>query len=1305
MTLGTIVDGRFVAERLAGAGGMGEVYCARDRATGDRVALKVMTGAGPLVERFAQEVEVLRSLSHPGVVGYRAHGTTAEGRPYLAMEWLDGEDLAARLSRRGLDIAETVLLGERVASALAFAHARGVVHRDIKPQNLFLVGGEIGRVKVLDFGVARLRTSKGLKTQTGLLVGTPGYLAPEQARGAKDVDARADVFSLGCVLYECLTGAPPFAAEHLMAVLAKILLEEAPRVSSRVPSIAPALDDLLARMLAKDPAARPLDGAALLAEIAALGELSPVALPASIRRPEALTRRELRLVSVVLVGAPPDPDRPEVAARTLSAAEVAEPTLGQLRARVAPFGAAIEPLADGSVVVLLSGTRAATDQVAQAARAALSIRAVLPDVPMALATGRAMVDERWPVGEVIDRAAFLLRLPRGDAAARSLRPIRIDQITAGLLDARFDVGGDGASLGLRGEREIVEAGRTLLGRPTPCVGRAFEQSSLEAHVRRAIDEPAATAVVITGAAGVGKSRLRDELIRRVQQSDGDAAIWIARGDPVQRSAPFGLVGPLLRTGAAILDGEPLELQRQKIEARVARHVPEPERARVGEFLGELLGVPFPDDGRVQLRAARAEPALMADQIKRAFVDFFAAEVEAAPLLIVLDDLHWGDLPSVKLIDAALRRLADRPMMVLGIGRPELSEVFPDLWADHGVEQMRLGPLKQKGVASLVRAALGPGCSEATIERIWERSAGNAFYLEELIRAVAEGRGDDLPPTVLAMVQARLEGLPPEARRILRAASVFGMVFWRGAVTALLGGDETFGAVSGWLSFLVEREILVLRGEGRFPGEIEHAFRHSTVRDAAYSMLTEDDRRLGHTLAGAWLASAGEPSAALLAEHFERGGEPLRAIGGYHRAAERALEGNDFGAAIDLVERAVRCGASGETLGALRAIQAEAQGWGGDYAAAERSAAAALGALPHASERWLAAAAEAAVAHAKLGKVDALVAAAQQIQAIVSAGRAGRPALVTAARATIPLLLLGRHAEGEALLAALEAQAGLLAARDPALRARILYARAIRAAVKGNPGALIEPMEAAAQSYDEAGDLRNAAMQRVNVGFGLLELGDYDRAEQALRSALAAAERLGLSTVAATAKHDLGLVLGRRGQLAEGLAIEADAALAFQAHKDMRMEGASRNYLALLRLAAGDPSAAEREALAAISLLAGSAPMRAHALAALAEARLRTGRGDEALAASDEAMTLLTTLGGIDEGESYLRLVHAEALHAAGRIPEARAAIGVARDKLLARAARIEDPARSATFLSAVPENARTLRLAGVLDALAQGGPA
>src|SRR5262249_54265753 len=158
-----------------------------------------------------------------------------------------------RLARKPLTVRESVDLVRRAAEALVRAHTMGVVHRDIKPSNLLLEYGEIERVKVIDFGVVR-HTRDALRwTGTGILVGTPGYMAPEQARGASEIDPRADVYSLGCVLFECLTGRPAFHGTNAMAVLSRVLEQTAPRLSALRPELAPALDSLLGRMMAREP--------------------------------------------------------------------------------------------------------------------------------------------------------------------------------------------------------------------------------------------------------------------------------------------------------------------------------------------------------------------------------------------------------------------------------------------------------------------------------------------------------------------------------------------------------------------------------------------------------------------------------------------------------------------------------------------------------------------------------------------------------------------------------------------------------------------------------------------------------------------------------------------------------------------------------------------------------------------------------------------------------------------------------------------------------------------------------------------
>lgn len=267
-----IVAGRFEIDRLAGSGGMGAVYRAIDRQTGQVVALKVLHGhSGEHADRFAREARLLSELRHPGVVRFVGSGATDRGDGFIVMEWLEGESLAARFKRGALPPAEVIALGARIADALRVAHERGIVHRDLKPQNLFLEGGSLERIKVLDFGIARILDPGQKLTLTGAMLGTPGYMSPEQARGDREVDARTDVYALGCVMFRALTGRRVFTGDDAVSVLIRVATEPAPRASRLCPGLSPALDDLLARMLAIAPTERPRDAAALLAELAVLG--------------------------------------------------------------------------------------------------------------------------------------------------------------------------------------------------------------------------------------------------------------------------------------------------------------------------------------------------------------------------------------------------------------------------------------------------------------------------------------------------------------------------------------------------------------------------------------------------------------------------------------------------------------------------------------------------------------------------------------------------------------------------------------------------------------------------------------------------------------------------------------------------------------------------------------------------------------------------------------------------------------------------------------------------------------------------
>jgi len=260
-----------------GAGGMGEVWLAEHVALGRRAAVKVLhpqfSTRADIVTRFFNEARAATAISDPGIVQIFDFGQAGDGSAYIVMELLEGEALDARLARLGtLPVSDALRIMRQVATSLGAAHARGIIHRDLKPENIFLVrdvevaSGE--RAKILDFGIAKLVGTAGPKTQTAAMMGTPTYMSPEQCRGAGEVDQRTDVYSLGCVLFQLVTGRPPFDADGVGEIIAMHLREVAPLASTLAPGIPNAVEDLIARCLAKDPTARFASAVELAAAIA-----------------------------------------------------------------------------------------------------------------------------------------------------------------------------------------------------------------------------------------------------------------------------------------------------------------------------------------------------------------------------------------------------------------------------------------------------------------------------------------------------------------------------------------------------------------------------------------------------------------------------------------------------------------------------------------------------------------------------------------------------------------------------------------------------------------------------------------------------------------------------------------------------------------------------------------------------------------------------------------------------------------------------------------------------------------------------
>jgi serine/threonine-protein kinase len=317
--------GEYRIEGLIGQGGMSTVYAAVHPVIGKRAAIKILNKelcADPQsVERFLDEARVVNEIGHSNIVDIFAFGETPDGRNYLVMEFLRGQTLGGLIATRSLILPEVCSVLRSLAHALEAAHAKGVIHRDLKPDNVFLVEDrDRWQVKLLDFGIAKLqRQDRRIeRTATGVMIGTPQYIAPEQARG-RAIDHRADIYSLGCVTFELLTGRGPFIADNPMEIVAKHLME-APVPPSSLAAVPDELDKLVLAMLAKDAAHRPslvevcevLDRVAQLkidpgslpkppdpGDSVAITRSRPV--PVIVHAPNLRPRRVLRIVAGVAV--------------------------------------------------------------------------------------------------------------------------------------------------------------------------------------------------------------------------------------------------------------------------------------------------------------------------------------------------------------------------------------------------------------------------------------------------------------------------------------------------------------------------------------------------------------------------------------------------------------------------------------------------------------------------------------------------------------------------------------------------------------------------------------------------------------------------------------------------------------------------------------------------------------------------------------------------------------------------------------------------------------------------------------------
>lgn len=1225
--------GPYDVRRVLGAGGMGLVYAAR-APSGEMVAVKVLNSRDPeFVRRFRREAKI--RIDAPNVVEVKAAGEDEQGLPYIVFELLDGASVSELLKqgprppREAVDIATQALIG------LAAAHAAGVIHRDVKPANLFKTAG--GTVKLLDFGIAMVAQATTKITKSGGLIGTPAYLSPEQAIGDSDVDESTDLWSVGAVLYELLSGRTPFERATAVATLLAIVREELVPLREVAPDVPADLAAVVERALRKDRAERWRSARDFIAALSAV-EATPRAASRAVA--PAIAADERRVVAVML------------------AEDVGD--LELVRAAVEVRGGVFVPLVGRRGLGLFGGERWEGDEVKRAGAAGLEVRPMAKSV--AVVSGHAMRQGGGISGEALSIAE--------EACARELEGVAIDVASARTFEGVFRVERlDDRICQLFRDRD---PSTVLAFAVTPLLGREAEVAQMRASLERALNEGSAAVLLVSGPPGIGKTRLLYEMERLAKERG--ARVLVARGEPVQQSVAFSLISSAI---GSVVDPDLSDRVKQRVLRSLVADALEGEERAVDEntaFLSELLGVEAATI--LPVEAARRDPRLMQDRLRMALFDVLAGLGRRAPLVLLADDLQWGDAESLALIEELTDELQGS-MLVFGTARSEFLEQQPFM-AGRSISLQPRG-LITSDVAKLAHALSGKRPAAKLIEAIAARTGGNPLFVEQILLAVEEegsGAPDELPLplTVEAAIQSRLDHLPAGEKNLLKRASVFRRPFSFDEIEHLLSGDA-----KPMLASLTRRGLLM--GRTRKERVRRYRFASALVEDVAYRMLGDELKRALHRQVAEYLSRREESDAEDLARHWELGGEPKRAADSFARATTSAARRGDSQSVLRCSDRASALGASRDLLFTLNMARSEALFFLGRRADQRRALETALSFATTEAER--------ATARAELGWClvyarESERALALLDEAIAEAEHSGDSDVMVRAygRTAMALIYAGRLDEAAARLEA----ASSVERTSPWSEALLAGWRGQLASARGDPGARSQAFSEAIDRYEAVGDVRRAAGARTNLADAWNRIGAYGEAETALEAALVDCRRVGHRLMEGYALLNLGYALMMQNKTLRAMAALEDCASVAKHNEDKRLELWCRIYQARVELAGAHPNASA-ESLEIIANEAHAASLPSVRVAALWVASRFLGKAGDlegAVELSSRAMSLLGGMGGVEEDEADVFVAAADALEAAGRKLDAKAVRLKGRERVEAIARRIEDDAFRRRFLRDVP---------------------
>lgn len=901
----------YQVERILGRGGFGTVYRARN-AEGQCVAIKESRAdVAESSVRLLREAEVLSAVRPPHVPTLIEYGAFADGTDFLVMEFVGAPPLAEHLLQRGsFPVGECLAIAAAILRPLAAVHAQGYVHRDLKPENV-LYDATSNRAVLIDFGLSRAERGVpadllGELTIEGTLVGTTDYMAPEQHEGRLDLDGAADVYAMGIILFEMLTGRIPFFGPAALVREAH-RSQRPPRLSSFAPAISPALEDIIHRCLAKSPGDRYPNAAALASALEMVRRSAPVAnqnpsrhadMPPSRRG--VRSRSELRMVSVLGFTSPLD--------------GIA------LRRYLEPKGAQIVHMSRGNCVVAF-GPGIDTNPARRALLAARALRAerhahhIFIDVKQVSVRlspngGYRIIAPHLARAAQFPETSAPHDIVLSDAARTVLEASELSDTVSVVSAHSMDMTAEGPPSGPPPSRDLALFGRDAL------------LDAIVSAASRAVEAMRPTTVVVTAEPGHGKSQIRRALSIRLQTKVPAAVIVNVHAHTPADGSGHGTMRELLLGALALPASIPEGTWLELLESRLGTETNPAAIAALALAIGwiapgEALGE---SDVARALAGLEAAPGAIRMQLVAAAARALRRRAHEAPLFILLDDAHFADDATMAILEHATRGDESAPIFVCALGRPTLTELHPAFGTRAGHHEVHtVAALDRASASNFCRELLRPveNVPASAIDRIVERAQAIPLLMVELVRGIkaaglvranpfgggyylATDEMDRLSelPLIEWLVHRELDGLPEGARAHAQLAAVLGVEVTNDELEGVHERLDRVGLGDDFpLDARIGSERLVAFGLFVRAGPDRYRFRHALLRDAIARTVADDVRPSLHRAAMAHWRSVDSPgdSAALakLAHHAARAGEKHLAEAASLSLAESARARHDY----------------------------------------------------------------------------------------------------------------------------------------------------------------------------------------------------------------------------------------------------------------------------------------------------------------------------------------------------------------------------------------------------------------------------